>query len=59
MRLRVQAYQTMRKGNKKFAVFDLHIILAWEGQWHDGDIKVCCSRYNVLLPGRPGIKCAA
>ncbi len=39
----VQAYQTMRKGNKKFAVFDLHVTLAWEGHWVDGDVKVWSS----------------
>ena len=37
----VQAYQTMRKGNKKFAVFDLQMTLAWEGRWVDGDVQVC------------------
>ncbi len=30
----------MRKGNKKFAVFDLQVTLAWEGSWVDGDVKV-------------------
>ena len=36
----MQAYQTMRKGNKKFAVFDLTVKLAWEGHWLEGDVKV-------------------
>ena len=36
----LQAYQTMRKGNKKFAVFDLQVTLAWEGRWVDGDVQV-------------------
>lgn len=35
-----QAYQTMRKGNKKFAAFDLSLTLAWEGHWLEGDVRV-------------------
>ena len=36
----VQAYQTMRKGNRKFAVFDLSLTLEWEGHWLEGDRRV-------------------
>ncbi len=50
--VRVQAYQTMRKGNKKFAVFDLHVTLSWEGRWHDGDILVRCAHQHVLILGQ-------
>lgn len=29
----LQAYQTLRKGNKKFAVYDLYVTLEWNGTW--------------------------
>lgn len=28
-----EAYQTLRKGNKKFAVYDLYVTLEWNGTW--------------------------
>ena len=36
----VQAYQTMRKGNKKFTGFDLSLTLEWEGAWLEGGLRV-------------------
>ena len=35
-----QAYLTVRKQNKKFAVFDLNILLTWEGVWVEDGEKV-------------------
>ncbi len=35
-----QAYQTMRKGNKIFAVYDLAVTLDWAGRWLETDIEV-------------------
>ena len=35
----VQALLTKRKGNKKFAVFDLKLTLAWEGKWSMEDAE--------------------
>lgn len=41
-----QASLTVRKQNKKFAVYDLNLTLGWEGEWAAGDAeeepaKVC------------------
>lgn len=30
---RRQAYVTVRKGNKKLAVYDLTLVLTWAGRW--------------------------
>lgn len=35
-----QAYLTTRKQNKKFAVYDLNIVLDWQGHWAEEDKKV-------------------
>jgi len=37
---RMQAFTTMRKGNKRLVVFDLKITLAWEGQLAGVEEKV-------------------
>ncbi|GAB4814722.1 hypothetical protein N2152v2_001768 [Parachlorella kessleri] len=34
-----EALLTKRKGNKKFAVFDLKLTLAWEGKWSMEDAE--------------------
>ena len=47
----MQAYWTMRKGNKKFAVFDLSVTLAWEGRWLAGDVKVSLTPVIVKREG--------
>lgn len=38
-----QAYQTLRKGNKVFAVYDLTVTLEWSGRWQetDSEVSVC------------------
>lgn len=41
----------MRKGNKKFAAFDLSLTLAWEGHWLEGDVRVRLRR-DVASPQR-------
>ena len=47
----------MRKGNKKFAVFDLQLSLAWEGQWfEEEETKVRGPRSHVM--GIPASVCA-
>lgn len=35
-----QAYLTTRKQNKKFAVFDLSIVLDWKGTWEEDGKEV-------------------
>jgi hypothetical protein len=36
----LQAYQTLRKGNKTFSVYDLTVTLEWTGCWKETDSKV-------------------
>ncbi|KAK9907766.1 hypothetical protein WJX75_009571 [Coccomyxa subellipsoidea] len=49
-----EAYLTTRKQNKKFAVFDLNIVLDWRGTWEEdgkevkGEAKV--SEYSSIDP---------
>ncbi len=46
-----QAYQTMRKGNKVFAVFDLTVTLDWKGRWlEDGKEVRPPASWLTLLP---------
>mmetsp|Transcript_2447 Transcript_2447/g.7339 ORF Transcript_2447/g.7339 Transcript_2447/m.7339 type:complete len:165 (+) Transcript_2447:352-846(+) len=35
-----EAYQTLRKGNKKFAVYDLTVTLEWKGKWEESGAEV-------------------
>lgn len=35
----LQAYQTLRKGNKTFSVYDLMVTLEWSGRWKETDGK--------------------
>jgi hypothetical protein len=36
----MQAYQTLRKGNKVFSVYDLTVTLDWTGCWKETDSQV-------------------
>lgn len=41
-----QAYLTTRKQNKKFAVYELNIVLDWKGRWEeDGkEVSTFCAK---------------
>ena len=47
----MQALLTTRKGNKRFAVYDLNVTLTWEGLWVQEENKQVCN----LVP--PGVSC--
>jgi len=36
----LQAYLTTRKQNKKFAVYELNIVLDWKGRWEEDGREV-------------------
>ena len=45
---------TVRKGNKKLAIYDLTLVLSWVGRWEiDGKEVLPAVRFNQL--GRPSV----
>ena len=48
----LQAFVTVRKGNKKLAVYDLTLVLSWVGQWEGDDTEVFTPAQECISEGR-------
>lgn len=52
-----QAYVTVRKGNKKLAIYDLTLVLSWAGRWEiDGKEVMPAVHYRDGQSVRVGAK---
>ncbi len=54
----LQAFLTVRKGNKKLAVYDLTLVLSWVGRWEGDDKEVFPQRKYAFLRTRDSECCA-